>query len=147
MRRGWWRATLVAIALLPAVILLAVEQGDAQPGLDVQTAPVLVGSITLRTRPATSGAVVVAAIAVRSDRALHLTGLVLSVRDAQGRADDAAGRPFDFPDAGPVDLGPQSRTLTVAHQLRTHGTYSYFLEYRENGPWQVLPPYYTFTLE
>ena len=68
------------------------------------------------------------------------------MRDAQGRAADAAGRSFSPPDSGPVDLGQQPQRVTSASVIHQPGTYSYVLEYRVGEKWTVLPPYNTITV-
>jgi len=147
MQRRWWVVAVVVAVLVPTAVVLAVWQtGGSRSGSQEATKPVLVGSIALNTTTPQPGAAVIATITLRADRALKLDGLVLAVRDARGNAADAAGRGYDFPDAGPVELSTKSRTLTVAHQFFGRGTYVYFLRYRAGAKWQELPPYQTFTV-
>jgi hypothetical protein len=146
LRRAWLAAPVVGLVIVVAVVL-GVRHGDgARSDSKVETKPVIVGSISFNTMQPTPGGAVIATISLRSDRPLRLDALVLSVRDAQGRAADAAGRGFDFPDTGSIELGPKERTVTVAHEFQESGTYVYFLRYRRGSAWQVLPPYDTFTV-
>ncbi|PZS30218.1 MAG: hypothetical protein DLM58_13985 [Pseudonocardiales bacterium] len=146
-RRTWWPITLVAVALLPAALLLIVDRahdpsgGGSRPGR-----PVLVGSVRVRVTPSHQGSVVAATITIAADRRWQLAGLRVAVRDAAGRDKDRAGRAFDLPDNGPVDVAERPQSLTSAGLLREAGTYSYVLQYRTAATWVDLPPYNTLTV-
>lgn len=147
VRRRWWLAGPVVVVLAAAVVVLGTRgPGSGSTGANVTTSPALVGRIMLDPAAAQPGAPVIATIAIRADRSMSVDALVLSVRDARGKSADAAGRDYDFPDAGPVRLGPKARTVTVGHEFPTRGTYSYFLRYRIDTRWHTLPPYNTFTV-
>jgi hypothetical protein len=148
MRQGWWNAILIGIAVVPASVMLVVEQTSGSADLDdVDTVPAIVGSISVQLARTPPGGVVAATITVAADRPVHADGLMVEVRDAQGREQDAAGRAFDLPSSGPIELGVNAQTLMTARQIREPGTYSYVLAYRDaSNAWKVLPPYDTFTI-
>ncbi|HVX46882.1 MAG TPA: hypothetical protein VHC49_23520 [Mycobacteriales bacterium] len=146
MNRRWW----VAAAALGVAAVLAVVFAVWRPGGGsadhTATEPVLVGSVSLTPSHPARGAAIVAKIRLSADRPLHLDALVLAVRDSRGRSSDAAGRGYDFPDAGPIRLDIHQRTLTVAQQLPDRGRYVYFLRYRRDRTWHDLPPDTAFTV-
>jgi hypothetical protein len=140
-------AVLVVTAMVPAAVVLAIRSdgsGHAPPAPAPQS--VLVGTIALSTQSPAPGTVLVATVTLRADRPLRLEGIRVAVRDAQGRAIDSAGRSYDFPGTGPIELGTAAQTFTFSTRFRTAGTYVYFLEYRSSGAWSVLPPYTSFTV-
>lgn len=147
MRQGWWNAVLIGIAVVPAGIMLLIERSDSSPGQDhVDTAPAMVGSILVHVTRTPPGGVVLASVTVSADRPMHVDGIRVEVRDARGRSQDAAGRPYSLPASGPLDLRVDAQTVTEARQIRQPGTYSYVLAYRQNSTWTTLPPYNTFTI-
>jgi hypothetical protein len=145
-RRRWVVAPVAAVAILALILVIRTTGDRRESGAHLDTGPVLVGSVALNTTRPSPGAPVVAAISIAADRPLRLDALVLAVRDEQGHDADPAGRHYDFPDAGPISLGTEMQTVTMAHQFRHRGTYVYFLRYRRGRHWQVLPPYSTFTV-
>ena len=147
MRQGWWNAVLIGIAVVPAAAMLLIERADSSSGEDdIDTAPAIVGSIILHITRTPPGGVVFASVTVSADRPVHVDGLRVDVRDAQGRDHDAAGRPYSLPASGPLDLHVDSQTVTEARQVRQPGTYSYVLAYHQNNAWTTLPPYNTLTI-
>lgn len=147
MSRRWWLlASVAGVVIVVAIVFGIQHSGGTRDSRRVATKPVLVGSISLNASNPSPGDPVIATITLKADRSMHLDAVMLSVRDAQGRSADAAGRGFDFADAGPLDIGSQARRVTVAHQFQARGTYVYFLRYRVGRDWHVLPPYATFTV-
>jgi len=147
MRPGWWNAVLIGIAVLPAAVMLLVERTSSSSDADdIATTPAIVGSVAMHVARTSPGGLVVATVTIAADRPVHLGGLMVQVRDAQGRSQDAAGRPFSPPTLGQLELNADAQTLTAARQIRVSGTFSYVLAYRDGNAWTTLPPYDTFTI-
>jgi hypothetical protein len=147
MRLGWWNAVLIGIAVLPAAVMLVVERtSHSSDDDDIATTPAILGSVSVRVARSAPGAIVIATVTVAADRPMHLNGLMVEVRDAQGREQDGAGRTFSLPGSGPLELGVDAQTVTAARQIREPGTFSYVLAYRTGFVWTTLPPYDTFTI-
>ncbi len=147
MRTAYRLAVLLATATVPAAVLLAVRLSAQSPPLgEIVTRPVLVGTVALSTTSPGPGDTVLATVTIRADRSLRLQGITVAVRDERGRAVDAAGSSYDFPDYGPVKLDTRQKTLTSSQQYHERGTYVYFLQYRTDGRWHPLAPYSSFTV-
>lgn len=145
MRTAQRLAVLVVTAMVPATVVLAVRHSGASPPPgSPATSPVLVGTVSLSTTNPAPGVAIVATVTLRADRALRLDGLRVAVRDEWGRSADAAGRSYDFPDVGTVELSTVQQKRTFSHQYRVPGGYAYFLQYRSGGAWHDLAPYESF---
>lgn len=143
----WNVAVLVATAMVPAAVVLAVRHSRPAPPVGASaTRPVLVGTVTLSTTNPAPGVGVVATVTLRADRPLRLEGLRVAVRDEAGRGTDAGGRSYDYPAAGAVELSMTPQTRTFSQLYRTRGRYVYFLQYRSAGAWHALAPYESFTV-
>jgi hypothetical protein len=105
-----------------------------------------VGSVAVHATRTPPGGVVLTSVTVSADRPVHVDGIRVEVRDAQGRDQDAAGRPYSLPASGPLDPRVDAQTVTEARQISQPGTFSYALAYRQNNNWTTLPPYNTFTI-
>jgi len=147
MRPGWWNAVLIGIAVLPATVMLLVARTSSSSDADdIATAPAIVGSVTVHIARTPPGGLVVATVTIAADRPMPVGGLMVQVRDAQGRSEDAAGRPFSPPALGGIELNAEAQTLTAARPIRESGTFTYVLAYRDGNTWKILPPYDAFTI-